>query len=624
MTGFRPTARRTFSTDHESGPPSGPFAVDGDGAVAVRRRRTRRRSSRGTRCRFFRNDALDLLRDLLVLDRKEAREDLDEDGLRPVAREAGRELGADGARADDEERLRDRRATSGCGPSSGSLSPSAFRKGRSRGTEPVAIRTFFVSSGVSPPSPVTATACGETRRPSPAWTSILFFFMRYSTPLAPLKTTLSRNFTTAGKSSSTPAVLTPNSAAWFFASSKSDADLSIAFVGMQPRWRQLPPSPTPGTFASFSTIAVLRPSCGGPDRGDVAAGSRADHDEVVRGNALTVSLRPAAGARRRAPERTGIIGGRQPKRMPRSPPARTSQAALIRTAARMATLDEEQRDRRDVRERRPRELERDGPHQGERRDVHAVEERAEEPRPPEAGHERAHDRDEREGGQEDAERRDGRARQAPQDVADERRRGRQRPGRELADGDGVEELRAREPVPALDEVGLQEGEEHVAAAEQDGSGLQEEEEEAGKRERRERNCCWRERRGREEREEEDFLEGVWGRGASSARAMARIGALGAAPLVRAAGAACGRPSYPSKKIFNRHHPNRDTTGNEQQQEFVDEERRDERGEAEGEEEPVLHRGAAEARRAPCTMSARTTGLMPSKKCGIAGSEPKRT
>ena len=27
MTGLRPTARRTFSTDHEIGPPSGPFAA---------------------------------------------------------------------------------------------------------------------------------------------------------------------------------------------------------------------------------------------------------------------------------------------------------------------------------------------------------------------------------------------------------------------------------------------------------------------------------------------------------------------------------------------------------------------------------------------------------------------
>ena len=97
--------------------------------------------------------------------------------------------------------------------------PSALMWGRSRGTEPVAIRTFFVSSTVSPASPATATRFAATSRPVPGWTSILCFFMRYSTPFAPLKTTLSRNFTTPGKSSSTPAVFTPNDAAWFLVSS---------------------------------------------------------------------------------------------------------------------------------------------------------------------------------------------------------------------------------------------------------------------------------------------------------------------------------------------------------------------------------------------------------------------
>ena len=45
-------------------------------------------------------------------------------------------------------------------------------------------------------------------------------------------------------------------------------------------------------------------------------------------------------------------------------------------------------------------------------------------------------------------------------------RGEDRAGRDLSDGDGVEKLRLGEPVPALDEIRAQKGEQHVAAAEE--------------------------------------------------------------------------------------------------------------------------------------------------------------
>ena len=59
---------------------------------------------------------------------------------------------------------------------------------------------------------------------------------------------------TAGKSSETLSARIPNSLR-FWRSSKRSAVCSSAFVGMQPRWRQVPPQPA----ASRSTTAVFSP-----------------------------------------------------------------------------------------------------------------------------------------------------------------------------------------------------------------------------------------------------------------------------------------------------------------------------------------------------------------------------
>jgi len=137
---------------------------------------------------------------------------------------------------------------------------------------------------------------------------------------------------------------------------------------------------------------------------------------------------------------------------------------------------------RDVDERAPSELPGDHREQRHRGGVHAIEERARERRAPQARQHRREQRDVHEGRQEDADRRDERARAAAEQVADEGRGREDRAGRELADGDGVEELRVREPLPALDEVRAEEGQQHVAAAEEHGAHLQEEEEERAERE----------------------------------------------------------------------------------------------------------------------------------------------
>ena len=100
-----------------------------------------------------------------------------------------------------------------------------------------------------------------------------------------------------------------------------------------------------------------------------------------------------------------------------------------------------------------------------------AERRAAEPR-----HERPAQRDEDERGQEDAERRDRGARRSAEHVADERRGREHGTRRDLADGDGVEQLRLGEPAEPLDEIGAQEREQDVAAAEEHRADLEEDDE----------------------------------------------------------------------------------------------------------------------------------------------------
>ena len=57
---------------------------------------------------------------------------------------------------------------------------------------------------------------------------------------------------------------------------RCSVEASSALLGMQPTLRQVPPS-----VLSFSTMAVLRPSCDGANGGDVTAGAAADDDELI-------------------------------------------------------------------------------------------------------------------------------------------------------------------------------------------------------------------------------------------------------------------------------------------------------------------------------------------------------
>ena len=75
-------------------------------------------------------------------------------------------------------------------------------------------------------------------------------------PLLSRSTIRSLRVITAAKSSPTLSAVIPNSLR-FLKSSNRSAVWSSAFVGMQPRWRQVPPQPA----GSRSTTAVLSPIC---------------------------------------------------------------------------------------------------------------------------------------------------------------------------------------------------------------------------------------------------------------------------------------------------------------------------------------------------------------------------
>ena len=124
-------------------------------------------------------------------------------------------------------------------------------------SEPVAITMFLVSTTcVLPSPPVTSTLPVPSTLPLPWMTSILFFFIRNSTPLTLPSMPCCLKFIIAGRSSFGAETLMPILAKECPASSNISEACSSAFDGMQPTLRQVPPS-----VAFFSTTATFMPSC---------------------------------------------------------------------------------------------------------------------------------------------------------------------------------------------------------------------------------------------------------------------------------------------------------------------------------------------------------------------------
>ncbi|MNY05166.1 hypothetical protein D3C86_1378750 [compost metagenome] len=128
--------------------------------------------------------------------------------------------------------------------------PSAVRPGKRRGRAPVAMITCLALTS----SPVlTAMRPGATSLPRPLKTSILFFFIRKPRPEVCFLTTAFERSTALLKSGLMPSTVMPNWSECLMVCS-TEAFLSSALVGMQPQFKQVPPS------SSASTTATLRPS----------------------------------------------------------------------------------------------------------------------------------------------------------------------------------------------------------------------------------------------------------------------------------------------------------------------------------------------------------------------------
>ena len=121
-------------------------------------------------------------------------------------------------------------------------------------SEPVAMTMAL--DAVMVPTPSTSTVFGAVMRPAPFSQAILFFLNRNSMPPVFSLTTLSLWDSMPGRSSSTPPTLMPNLARPCLASSYFSDAASSALEGMQPTFRQVPPS-----ALRFSTQATLKPSC---------------------------------------------------------------------------------------------------------------------------------------------------------------------------------------------------------------------------------------------------------------------------------------------------------------------------------------------------------------------------
>ncbi len=115
---------------------------------------------------------------------------------------------------------------------------------------------FFVSTACALPSLLDTSSLPAPRIfPVPWMTSILFFFIRNSTPLTLPSMPCCLKFIIEGRSSFGGGTLTPILANECAASSNISDACNSAFDGMQPILRQVPPS-----VSFFSTTATFMPS----------------------------------------------------------------------------------------------------------------------------------------------------------------------------------------------------------------------------------------------------------------------------------------------------------------------------------------------------------------------------
>src|SRR5690606_26865148 len=181
----------------------------------------------------------DLLRDIRILVGEGPVEELDDRALHAVVGQHVGELHADGAGADDDDRLGDvavedllLEADHVAAQLDARKQPH-LRPGRDDG---VVERDL----SVEPSALVTVVAFGPVNEPRPSYSVTLFFFMRKWMPLTCVSETLRLRSHAAPKSKCTSPEM-PNRSAWAWKMCARSALRSRAFEGMQPTFRQTPP-----------------------------------------------------------------------------------------------------------------------------------------------------------------------------------------------------------------------------------------------------------------------------------------------------------------------------------------------------------------------------------------------
>ncbi len=203
-------------------------------------------------------DALKLARDLAVETGQDVIQKLDDGdlGAKPTPYRA--ELHADDAGTDHEQRfLRHLGQIERAGRGHDAFLIDVDAGKPHATSEPVAMTMFLVSSVWALPSAaLTSTLPGAAMRPAPWKASILFFLNRKSTPLTLLSTLPCLYLSSAARSMLSLSIWMPICAKLCPDSSYNSEACSIAFEGMQPTLRHVPPN-----VAHFSTTAVFSPSC---------------------------------------------------------------------------------------------------------------------------------------------------------------------------------------------------------------------------------------------------------------------------------------------------------------------------------------------------------------------------
>ena len=158
--------------------------------------------------------------------------------------------------------------------------------------EPVAMTMFFARDAAV----ADLDRVGVSKLARPFSHSTLFFLNRNSMPCVRPFTASLRAACIVPRSSSTPSAFTPHLASVPSCASSNSSDAwSSALDGMQPTLRQVPPK----RLAAFGA-GGLEPELRGADRGDVAAGAGADHQdvEIVISHSIAVLKRSIEEPRR--------------------------------------------------------------------------------------------------------------------------------------------------------------------------------------------------------------------------------------------------------------------------------------------------------------------------------------